>query len=969
MAIAAGVNLILTPEIHICFTKLQATAPDGRCKTFDSSANGYGRAEGSVSILLKRLSAAEKDGDRILGVVRGSAVNQDGKTSSITVPNGDAQKRCIIEALKNAKLKPEEINYVECHGTGTPLGDPIEINAVAEAFEKKINLQTEKKIILPIGSIKSNIGHTEPVAGLCGVVKILTLLQHKKLAPTVHLKTLNPKVNWEEMDVRPVSELMEWQPTGKRIAGLNSFGFSGTNAHCIIEEPPSNFKSEEINKIKADNYFILPISAKTQNALNDLTKKYIDFLEKHSELNPADLCYTAAAGRKHFESRIAVSGRDINELKLKLKKLLEADNIKPQEKIKIQNKKIVFLYTGQGSQYHNMLKEIYDTNQVFKTEIDRCCKESGKYLEFSLLEVMYGEKYGEELINRTDYAQPAIFAIGCALTELWKSYGIKPSILAGHSIGKITAAYISGIFLFEDAIMLVCCRGKLMHSATGAGEMYELSASEEIVREIIKPYADQVSVATINSPNNIVISGEKNIFDKIKNICDTRKINYKKLKVSHAFHSPLMDCILDEFEKIASEIKYNKPLIPVISDLTGREAVADELTSPKYWRMHLREAVRFSDTIANLENAGYSVFLEIGARAILTYLGTLSSTNSNSIFIASQPKKQEGLKGIYLVLENLYASNIFNNWYNFYQTGKFNKIDLPYYAFQRSEYKLDPMRVNISNSLQNAKINPFIGKRIESPVLKNVITYDTVFNENNPDFAKDHIIFDTVILPGAAHISMILSGMKDIYNEGVFVIEDYNFVLPLTLAEEERHMLLIINKNETPSPVEIYSKLLNDEQDWAKHSYGSIRVDNSISQEKVYLDDIKMKCQKPVSVSDLFDKMKKAGYKLGKRFFRFEEMNQGDNCSLCKLDLKEDSLFSKKYEIHPGLLDTIFQSSLPANDKITENMFVFNKAIVPLNIHQIIFYKKPKSSNELYVFSKINSFNSLFISIDSKVFD
>ncbi|RMF24567.1 MAG: acyltransferase domain-containing protein, partial [Cyanobacteria bacterium J083] len=571
-AIVGGVNLLLSPELTRTFRQAGMMASDGRCKTFDNAADGYVRGEGCGAIILKRLEEAVQDGDRILAVIKGSAVNQDGKSNGLTAPNGIAQQQVIRQALANAGVEPEAVSYIETHGTGTSLGDPIEVNSLKAVFA---NSQRDNCYL---GAVKTNIGHLEAAAGIAGLIKAILCLQNQQIVPNLHFSQLNSYIDLQATGLKIPTKLQAWQSKKPLTAGISSFGFGGTNAHLILSQvvaQPSQVNSSA-QTLASRSFELLTLSAKEPKALTDLAAKYANYLQNHLELCLADLCYTANTGRSHFDYRLAVVASSTLELQQKLANISsgEASAGIAQNKVEVKNEsnnKIAFLFTGQGSQYRGMGYELYCSQPVFRQALERCEEILSPYLDIPLLEILYPKlsptKQTGNFINRTLYTQPAIFALEYALAQLWLSWGIEPSVVIGHSVGEYVAACIAGVFSLEEGLKLIASRAKLMENLPTNGEMAAVFTDEDTIKQLIEQVEEkEVSIAAINSPQNTVISGEskavKNLLDKLRNL----GIKAQKLNVSHAFHSPLMQPILAEFTQIAESVTFNLPRVKIISN-------------------------------------------------------------------------------------------------------------------------------------------------------------------------------------------------------------------------------------------------------------------------------------------------------------------------------------------------------------------------------------------------------------------
>ncbi|WP_309731615.1 type I polyketide synthase, partial [Chamaesiphon sp. OTE_75_metabat_556] len=675
LALAGGVNLMLSPQLTLTFTAAQMMAADGRCKTFDAAADGYVRSEGCGVVVLKRLADAIADGDNIQAIIRGSAVNQDGQTNGLTAPNGNSQQEVIRLALEKAGITANQISYVETHGTGTALGDPIEVNAL------KAVLMEEREIdrICWIGSVKTNIGHLEAAAGIAGLIKTVLSLEHGEIPPHLHLDRLNSYIRIEGTPIEIPTKLQSWS-SGEypRLAGVSAFGFGGTNAHLILEEAPVQLLGkgtyiecqnllESQGKILCRPIHLLTLSAKTDKALKNLVLNYHNYLENHEELDIASVCFSANTGRSHFDRRLAILAADKQELIDKLAKI-STDSTEEEApgvyagKLYSNNKppKIVFLFTGQGSQYVNMGRQLYETQPVFRQTIEQCDCILQPYLEKSLLDILYPDDIrllDSSIINQTAYTQPALFAIEYALFQLWQSWGIKPDVVMGHSVGEYVAATVAGVFSLEDGLKLIAHRGRLMQNLSAEGEMVAVMASAAVVDRLIAPFIGSVAIAAINGAKNVVISGEAEAISAIIDNLELQGIETNRLQVSHAFHSPLMAPMLAEFAAIANRITYNQPLVPLISNLTGNRA-DNSIATANYWVSHVSQPVKFAQSMETLNQAGYQIFLEIGPKPTLLGMGKQCLSESGGVWLPSLCSGREDWEILLHSLAELYVLGV-----------------------------------------------------------------------------------------------------------------------------------------------------------------------------------------------------------------------------------------------------------------------------------------------------------------------
>ncbi|MBC3787161.1 non-ribosomal peptide synthetase/type I polyketide synthase [Spirosoma utsteinense] len=690
-ALAGGVSLLLSPLTSVGMSRMNMLSPDGRCKSFDDRANGIVRGEGCAVILLKKLSDAINDKDNIWGIIKGSAVNQDGASGGLTVPNGKAQERLIEKALSAAHVNPADVSVVETHGTGTPLGDPIEVHALSSVYGK--GRAIEQPLLL--GALKTNIGHLEACAGVAGVIKTVLAMKHRLIPAPLHFNTPNSRIAWDDLLVTVPRANQVWDsPAGKkRLAGVSSFGFSGTNAHLIIEEPSA---PEQAEPGVDPGIHVLTISAKTPEALDKLVQKYETLVSSTPEETIGSLCYTANTTRNHFEYRLAVMAANRQALVEALgnQPLLKQNRTRV---VKGALQKTAFLCTGQGSQYARMGKDLYETQPVFRKTLDYCSALFEKLQGESLIDLLYKAEHQEKL-NQTQYTQPALFSVGYALAEFWKSLGIRPSILIGHSVGEYTAACIAGVFSLEEGMRLITERGRLMQSLPPGGGMAALFASREEVSAVIAPYGDKVAIAAINGPALTVVSGYEDVVEQIVETFSRKGVRTSRLLVSHAFHSPLLLPIVDAFRAVASTVQYNKPQIKIISNSTGK--VADSaISTAEYWCKHLLEPVNFYAGVQTLQQEQIKIHLEIGPTPSLTAMIRSYAADEDKVWLYSLHPKNPDWTCVLDTVSQLYLKGIDIDWQAVYEPFRLHKVALPAYPFQAERHWFaKPRKQNEGNS-------------------------------------------------------------------------------------------------------------------------------------------------------------------------------------------------------------------------------------------------------------------------------
>lgn len=689
LSLVGGVNLILSPELTINFSIANMLAPDGRCKAFDASANGYIRGEGCAVLVLKRLSDAQRDGDPILAVIRGSAVNHDGRSGGLTAPNGPSQIEVIRAALENAGVDPLDISYIEAHGTGTPLGDPIEIGALVEALCQ--NRPSDAPLY--VGSVKTNIGHLEAAAGIAGVIKTILAMQHRQIPAHLHFTKLNPHIVLNGAPIQFPTQKQDWLTTSgkKRIAGVSSFGLSGTNAHVILEEAP-----EPVTPASSDGsgverpLHILAISAKSASALPALAERMVNVLAENPSQNLADVSFSANTGRAQFNHRLAVIARTSEEARQKLtawRDGQEVPGIASSGRIS-SVPEITFLFTGQGANYLGMGRQLYQTQPVFHAVMDRCDALLRPLLERPLLSVLFSTEPGANdlLLRDMRYAQPALFSLQMALAELWQSWGIQPTFVAGHSLGEYAAACLAGVFTLEDGLKLVAGRGRAMQSIQQPGIMAAVFAPAAQVAEVVKAYTGRASVAAINAPTNTVISGESSVVEALLQQFEQQGVKVRRLAISQASHSPLIEPALDEFSRVTASIHYSAPQLSLVSTLTGRLVQAEEISRPDYWTRHLRQPVLFEQAMHTLQDLDQHVFVEIGPHPVLLSMGKQCLPEETNLWVPSLRENLEDWQQILESLAALWTAGAKVDWRSFDRPYPRQRVLLPTYPFERSRY-------------------------------------------------------------------------------------------------------------------------------------------------------------------------------------------------------------------------------------------------------------------------------------------
>ncbi len=687
LALVGGAGLLLSPEPTIVLGMAHALAADGRCKTFDEAADGVVRGEGCGVVVLKRLSDALAHGDNILALIRGTAVNQDGRTNGLTAPNGLAQQAVIRQALLDAGIEPGQVQYVETHGTGTSLGDPIEVQSLAAVLCEG-RPASER---LAIGTVKTNVGHLEAAAGIAGLIKIVLCLQHEEIPPHLNLKKLNSYIPWDELPIFIPTERTPWPSgNGQRIAGLNSFGYAGTNVHAVLEEAPHRPLTQ--SQMERPLH-LLCLSAKTLSALQTLAGRYAHYLAEHPHTSLADIAHTASTGRSHFAHRLTVLAGSSAEMCDKLSTFCagqETDGLLTRKVKGTTPSLVAFLFTGQGAQYVGMGSHLYDTQPAFHQALQRCDEVLRPYLEQPLLSILYPADGQPSPLNEIAYSQPALFALEYALAEMWRAWGVEPQAVMGHSMGEYVAACVAGVFSLEDALKLIAWRGQLMQKLPADGATAVVFASPEQVAAAIAPYGAQVSIAALNGPNNVVVSGAQAPMQTLRQSLEAEKINNRPLVIAVASHSPLMEPMLDEFEQLASQLQFRAPRIPLVSNVTGQIMENGQIPDAGYWRRHIRSTVQFEAGVKTLAEQGYRVFLELGPRSVLGKIGPRCLQDEEAMWLVSLEQGKDEWATLLGSLGGLYLQGVPIDWNGFDKDYVRRRVILPNYPFERQRYWLEP---------------------------------------------------------------------------------------------------------------------------------------------------------------------------------------------------------------------------------------------------------------------------------------
>ncbi|SCG58270.1 type I polyketide synthase [Micromonospora halophytica] len=783
LAVVAGVTAMCTPAAFVEFSRQRGLAADGRCKAFAAAADGTGWSEGVGVLLLERLSDAQRNGHPILAVVRGSAVNQDGASNGLSAPNGPSQQRVIQQALANAGLAAGGVDVVEAHGTGTRLGDPIEAQALLATYGQDRGSAAP----LLLGSVKSNLGHAQAAAGVAGVIKMVMAMRHGVVPPTLHVDAPTPQVDWEAGAVELVTEATPWPAVDRpRRSAVSSFGVSGTNAHTILEQAPA---PEPVPAAAAPTVErpVLPVtvSARDAAALAAQAGRWADRLDADADLRPLDVAFSSVTTRSMLDSRAVVAATGRDDLLAGLRALAAGE---PSGVVTGQagdRGPLAVLFSGQGAQRAGMGRQLYGYFEGFAAALDEVCAHLDPLLPQPLKSVLFADEGTPEaeLLDQTVFTQAGLFAVEVALFRLVESFGVVPDFVGGHSVGEITAAHVAGVLSLADACALVAARGRLMQALPVGGGMLAVAAPEAEVAESITGLTDRVGIAAVNGPTSVVVSGDVAALDEIAQVWKGRGVRTRRLAVSHAFHSPLMAPMLDEFRVVLDGLSFAAPLLPVVSNLTGALADADEIRTADYWVRHVREAVRYADGITALRAAGADTFLEIGPQSVLTAMtADVLPDDEGVLSVAAQRKDRPEVAALLAGLAELHVHGVAVTWQSWFAGTGAQRVDLPTYAFQHQRYWPEAgagWTGDVTAVGLRPAQHPLLGAAVGVAHAEGFLFTGRLARRTHP-WISDHVVFDTVLLPGTGFVELALQAGAHV---GADHVRELTLESPLILPE------------------------------------------------------------------------------------------------------------------------------------------------------------------------------------------
>ncbi|HEX6341990.1 SDR family NAD(P)-dependent oxidoreductase [Umezawaea sp.] len=949
MAIAGGVGALLIPETTIAFSQGTFLSPEGRSKSFSGSADGYVRSEGSGTVVLKPLSAAIADGDRVYAVIRGTATNSDGRTNGISVPSEEAQTQMILDACRDAGVAPSSIGYVEAHGTGTPVGDPIEARALGRA----LGSGRDGHEPCVVGAVKSNIGHLEPAAGIAGMIKACLVVSRGEIPANIHADQPNPAIPFEDLGLRLATARQPWPGDGPRLAGVNSFGFGGSNAHVILEGSPDGAREEHPDgaaEPTAHEPVLFSLSAKTEDALRAYADGYADFLDepRNAAALPA-VASTQALARSHYDHRLAVVCSSADELRATLREVAEGsspDAVRRGVKASTAPS-TVFVFSGQGPQWWGMARELLAESEVFRRTVERVDAELGGYADWSVVEELRRDE-ATSRIGETFIAQPAVFAVQLGLANLWRSWGITPSAVIGHSIGEVAAARVSGALSFEDAVRVIFHRSRVQQKASGRGKMLAVGLRHGDVEGRIAAHRGRVEVAALNGPESVVLAGDPDALEEIERDLRQDGVFCRVLQVSVAFHSHHMDPLRDELLSSLAGITSGPSSIPMYSTVMA-DVVPTGALDAGYWWRNVREPVLFAPTVDRLVEAGHPAFVELGPHPIhATAIAELLDRRGAEGLVVASLRREHGDRHTLLnSLASLYAAGSDPDWAAVFDGGS-ERVRVPFYPWQRERYWLE---APASRGRRFPPLNhPLVGVENRAADEPGKRVWELVLDPVRFPWLEDHRVQGPIVFPAAGYLDMVLGCAEDAFGAGPLSLEDVEFRRALFVFDDRPAPTVQVVLTQAMH-FSVYSRQDGD-ADWTLHSVGTLRRGAPTAALPRPLSELEAECPVEIDPADLYAVLGRNGLALGTTFRAAVAFNRSDRKCLARLETPAASADeAPRHAIHPGLLDSCITTLPVAYGDVLKGDVVDQQAkmlYLPVEVERLSFYTRPRGRLHVY---------------------